>query len=127
MSRIEGKYGLKTSHAIALFVILLLNIVWFICEVIHFSDHLSSPNFWISALMFVIAVFYACYGYKKPHGNHMRYLLLLYAAFVAAFLVSSGRTMPMYLSIWASIFVPPTTAPRIQKRFITAKAIKRVI
>ena len=109
MSKIEEKYGLKTGQAIALFAILVLNAIWFVCSFVFFSDNITSYGFWISSFMFVIAAFYACYAYKKPHGNLMRYLLLLYAASVAGFLVTSGKTIPMYLSInYAAIIILST-------------------
>ena len=86
MNEIEEKYGLKPGHAIALFVILVLNIISLVCNFIKYSGNVT-PQFLICVFMFVAAAYYACYAYKKPHGNHMRYLLLIYAICGAGFVV----------------------------------------
>ena len=86
MNRIEEKYGLKTAHAMALFIILLLTIAWIVCDFVLFGFNMT-PQLWISIIMFVTAAFYALYGYKKPHGNHMRYLCLCQAIFASILLV----------------------------------------
>ena len=98
MDRIEEKYGLKTGHAIALFVIFILNIVWVVCELIVFNGNMI-PEAWLSIILLLAAVMYACYGYKKPHGNHMRYLLLLNVIFVACLLVLGVPEQPTYVTV----------------------------
>ena len=97
MNKIEEKYGLKPSHAYALFVILVLNIAWVVCNFIMFAGKMTM-QFWISILMFVGAAFYACYGYKKPHGNHMRYLCLFQAVCVAYMLFANAKYQPDYVN-----------------------------
>ena len=47
--------------------------------------------------MFAIAAIYTVYGYKKPHGNHMRYLLLLNAVDLGALLIANHSWQPAYL------------------------------
>lgn len=94
----EKKYGLKLSHAIALFVIFILNIVWLVCFFINFGGNLPIDA-WISIILFAAAAMYACYGYKKPHENHMRYLLLINAVIVSSLLVLGAKTQPTYMII----------------------------
>ena len=98
MDRIEEKYGLKTGHAIALFIIFVLNILWLICNFINISEAMI-PQFIISIVLCAAAVMYACYGYKKPHSNHMRYLLLINAVFVAWLLVLGAKVQPTYMIV----------------------------
>ena len=89
------KNKLKTGPSIALIAIVVLNVIWLVCNAIRHAGDIFS----IRTFMFIIAMFYVCYGYKKPHGNLMRYLLLLYAVSVAAFLIRDAAIQPMYLSI----------------------------
>ena len=92
MNRIEEKYGLKPGHAYALFVILVLNVLWLIAMTIHLIQSPSIFSFTIlSYIQFAFAAYYACYGYKKPHGNMMRYLLLFYAASLGLMLVMNAQ------------------------------------
>ena len=98
MSNIEKKYELKTGEAIALIVIFLLNVLWFVCNLLTFSGDISI-QFLISTFMFADAAFYTYYGYKKPHGNNMRYLLLLQAISIAVLVVVNGTTQPAFLTV----------------------------
>ena len=95
MNKIEEKYGLKPSHAYALFVILVLNIIWIVGSIVFYSRNILSHYVLMPFFMFAIAAFYACYGYKKPHGNHMRYLLILYAISVAIVVLLKGAEQSM--------------------------------
>lgn len=97
MNRVEEKYGLKFGHALALFIILILNVVWFVSDVVVFGSNLS---FTIIVAFFELAgaVVYAVYGYKKPHGNHMRYLLLFYVLCVVVLLIQFANNQPVYVN-----------------------------
>lgn len=98
MNKIEEKYGLKPSQAIALLVILALNVLWFACSIlsrIELSIGLTVDQI-ANIVMFAVTVYYVCYSYKKPHGNLMRYLILCSAVFSAV----KGITFnyPTYIS-----------------------------
>ena len=108
MNKIEEKYGLKTGHAIALFAILILNIAWIICDFILFKGNMLF-QVWVSIFMFVGAAIYACYGYKKPHGNHMRYLCLFQAICVAYLLFANAKYQPEYVNANYLIIILLTT------------------
>ena len=89
----EKKSGLKTGQAIALFAILVLNICWIIAMTVHLSQHPSLITFVVLCyIQFALAAYYACFGYKKPHGNLMRYLLLFYVATLGAMLVRKANS-----------------------------------
>ena len=105
MNKIEEKYGLKPRQAIIVLFVLALNVLWIVCNAIRHEGNILS----IRTFMFIVSTFYVCYGYKKPHGNLMRYLLLLYAASVAWYLVKDGGNQPMYLSINYAAIVMLTT------------------
>lgn len=98
MSKIEERSGSKTGQAIALFAILVLNIIWLVCNLITYSGNITIQII-IGIFRFVVAAFYAYCGYKKPHGNLMRYLLLIYAITVAALDVFNGATQPKFITI----------------------------
>lgn len=99
MSKIEEKYGLKTGQAIALFIILILNVLWIICSTItriKMFGSLPLPQI-VNIVMFAVTVYYVCYSYKKPHGNHMRYLMLCCAALEAIQYINTSFTYPTYI------------------------------
>lgn len=78
----EEKYGLKESNAIMLFVVFILAII----EIAVALKNIIAPvnaDIKVKAIFSLItllcAVIYGAFGYKKPHGNLLRYLMLLYA------------------------------------------------
>ena len=97
MSNIGEKFGLRKSQLIALIVILALNAYWLISDLIVFSGHFA---FSIVATMLeiVIAVFYTLFDYKKPHGNLLKYLLLLHVVLYGIILVNSASYQPKYIN-----------------------------
>ena len=104
MGNIEKKFGLKAGQAIALFAILLLNVAWIVCCFVENKDNLQSLVL-LPFLMFVVTVYYAYCGYKKPHGNHIRYLLLCSCAFSAFQYPYAGFKFPTYIAILTYVIV----------------------
>lgn len=96
MSNIEKEFKMRTSEKVALIIIAVLNIAWIISNLVLFSVNFASKII-IPIAMFIIAVMYALYGYKKPHGNHMRYLLLTYVVYEGIILIRSISLQPTYL------------------------------
>ncbi len=90
----EKKLGLKTGQLIALIVIAVLNVLWLTCVVI--KGNMTFTTF-VAFIEFAVAAFYAIYGYKKPHGNHMRYLLLSYAVIAAVMQLLNADWQPTYI------------------------------
>ena len=99
MSRIEEKTGLKTGQAVALLIILILNVLWIICSTWTRVKMFGSLPFnqIVNIVMFVVTVYYVCHSYKKPHGNLMRYLILCCAALEALQYINAGFTYPTYI------------------------------
>lgn len=95
MANIKEKAGLKTGQAIALIVVAVLNILWIIID--PFAHSISLANV-LTYVELAIAIFYTVCGYKKPHGNLMRYLLLLYAVAVAGLLLIFAASQPTYVN-----------------------------
>ena len=93
----ENKKNLSTGAIVALIVIAVFNILSFVCNFIMFRGHMSF-SFWVAIFEFIIAAFYAIYGFKKPHGNHMRHLLLIYAVIDAVLLLLSCTNQPTYVN-----------------------------
>ena len=97
MSNIKETTKLKAGQLIALIVIAVLNILWVVCDRIAFARSFSLATV-LTYVELAIAVFYAVCGYKKPHGNLMRYLLLLYAVADAGLLLTSVVNWPTYVN-----------------------------
>ena len=96
MSNFEEKFGLKKSYAITLLIVLVLNVLWFISNLAFFSAD-AALRICIPFVMFLVTVFYVLYDYKKPHGNTIRHLLLVYSIYTAAMLILSYTRMSISL------------------------------
>ena len=96
MSNNKEKAGLKTGQLIALIVILILNLIWIVCSFIFAKGNITF-SYVACIVMFAAAVFYTCYGYKVPHGNLMRYLLLFSAVYSAVQYVFGGIAYPKFI------------------------------
>lgn len=96
----KSKLNLKTGELIALVLVAILNIMWLVCRFISFTGKVTFQTI-TPIIMLAITAFYALYGYKKPHGNHVRYLLLIYAAHMGSLLIANqGSTwLPTYASV----------------------------
>ena len=99
MNKIEEKYGLKTNQAIALLAVIVLNVLWIICNTYKHVNKFGGLTAYqiVNIVMFGISIYYACYSYKKPHGNLMRYLILCCAALDAIQYINSILTYPTYI------------------------------
>ena len=99
MSNIKEKSGLKTGQVIALIIILILNVLWIICSTITRIERYGSLPIYqiVNIVMFAVAVFYVCYGYKKPHGNLMRYLMICCVVLDVILYINSRLTYPTYM------------------------------
>ena len=78
------KYNLTLWEGIAVFLVMLLVVVGTVNAV---SDIIQHGVTWRRCLRLVIYVFlcwYAGIGYKKPHGNLLKYLFLAFDCFVLA-------------------------------------------
>ena len=100
MNKIEEKYGLKTNQAIAILIVLILNLVWIISSTVFRIRRFGNLplNQIANIVMFGVTVYYVCYSYKKPHGNLMRYLVLCCAVFEAIQYINSRFEYPNYMN-----------------------------
>ena len=117
MNKTEKKSGLKTGHIIALLVILALNIVWLACSTltavrVYGTLPLSQI---VNIFMFAVAVFYVLVGYKKPHGNDMKYLMLGCSVYTVLQFINHGGVFPVYvvLVLFISAIVKAFMAGRL--------------
>ena len=100
MKNKESKLNLKTGEMIVLVAIAILNIIWLVCRFATFTGEFKFKTI-TPILMLIICVIYVLYGYKKPHGNHIRYLLLFYAAHMGSLLVANQGSpfVPAYATV----------------------------
>ena len=66
--------------AIVALVGLAVSIISFVWRL---NNSLSIRSFALAAVYYGFVFFYGIYGYKKPHGNMIRYLLLILAVYIA--------------------------------------------
>ena len=95
----KKKLGLKTGQLIALAIVLALNLLWIISMVIVMAEtgFVSAWNI-ASIIIWVAAIFYVLYEYKKPHGNLFRYLMLVYACDMAFMLLLNFNNQELYIN-----------------------------
>jgi len=69
-------------------IILCVALLGFIVSVVSFfwrrSGQIQSFVFGEEGIFYLFVLYYGVWGYKKPHGNLLRYLMLLLAAVTAA-------------------------------------------
>ena len=112
------KKKLSTGAVVALILIAVLNILWLICRFVSFTGTITVQTI-APIVMLLITAIYAFYGYKKPHGNHVRYLLLIYAVYMSAIVIAnqSQTWFPIYGSIAniATVLLSAYMAGRLDK------------
>ena len=91
----ENKNKLSTGALVALIVIAALNVLWIVCNLVLYSANIIF-QVWAPIVMFAIAAIYTVYGYKKPHGNHIRYLLLIHSVYMGSLLIAYQSTQSAY-------------------------------
>lgn len=67
------------------------------------NNHISIRSFILVAVYYGFVFYYGIAGYKKPHGNMVRYLLLILALYIAAsIIIMVSRFEDVSLIIFAS-------------------------
>ena len=54
-----------------------------VCFIWRLNNLVSIRSFFLIAIYYGFVLYYGIYGYKKPHGNMVRYLLLILAVYIA--------------------------------------------
>lgn len=54
-----------------------------VCFIWRLNNLVSIRSFFLIAVYYGFVFYYGIYGYKKPHGNMVRYLLLILAVYIA--------------------------------------------
>ncbi|MDO4940905.1 MAG: hypothetical protein Q4E33_04355 [Erysipelotrichaceae bacterium] len=93
-----NKLNLKTNHLIILGLIQALNIIWFVCDLIAFQGHMLF-SICLTLFELIVVVLYGIYGYKRPHSNSLRYLMLFHTAVDAYLLLTGANYQPMYVNV----------------------------
>lgn len=109
-----NKLNLKLSQLITLCLILVLNIVWFVCDLISFEGHMLF-SICLTLFELVVVIVYGIYWYKKPHGNGLRYIMLFHTVVNAYLLLIGANYQPMYVNAayLLSIILVPYMAGRL--------------
>ena len=63
----------------------LSTVVWFIAAAAHPEAGLGMGVIILSIIAYIVAMVYALHGYKKPHGNMLRYTFLVFAVSLALY------------------------------------------
>lgn len=69
-------------------IVTLLGIaVSVVCLVWRLNESIPVTSFILVAVYYCFVFYYGVFGYKKPHGNMVRYLLLILALYIAASII----------------------------------------
>lgn len=99
MENIRNKNGMKKTHIIGLVVCIILMILQAVSQI---TQLINAADFQTAAspITFIILIigfgYYALFGYKKPHGNMLRYLFLFYVICSCYFLLYYVPVYPFY-------------------------------
>jgi len=100
----------KKSNKVVISIMMVLiafGLAWSIFNFIMYSED-STPQIRITDIvMYLLVAYYGLWGYKKPHGNILKYLMLLFGvSLIPSILVSvSGSYVSQILQIIMSIAV----------------------
>ena len=91
----------KTGQIVLIGLLVLLTVLGIVCEIRYYlsmkGKFLSGASFDLIAYiaMSMCLIYYVFYNYKKPHGNLLKYLYLIFAVVILAGVVSikSERNM----------------------------------
>ena len=113
----ENKKKLGTGAVIGIVVLSVLSVAALISYIISSLRRFSSILLFVDmipiVIIFIVVAYYAAYGYKKPHGDLLRAVFLLFSArnFVAVIrdvlaLAEQGiaNTTSISFTLWAIIF-----------------------
>ena len=66
------------------------------------NNYVSIKSFILVAIYYGFIFYYGIYGYKKPHGNMVRYLLLILAFYIAASVIVLVERWDVHWIIFAA-------------------------
>jgi len=73
--------GLKKSNKVAIIIMMVLVAAGIILAIVDLINTTVFPFSFLSAvklMMYLLIAYYGLWGYKKPHGNLLKYLMLVY-------------------------------------------------
>ncbi len=119
MENIE-KNMLKKSHIIGLVICIILMVLQAVSQIMQLTiavdlQTAASP---ITFLILIVGfAYYALIGYKKPHGNMLRYLFLFYVICSCYFILGYVQAYPLYVNAFgmAKIVAFTYVAGRLDK------------
>ena len=120
MENIERKNGLKKSHKTGLVICIILMVLQIVSQIIRLTN-VSSLRAAVTPIVYLILIvgfgYYALLGYKKPHGNMLRYLFLLYVICSCYFQLRFIQSFPFYVNAFYMVKIVAFTyvAGRLDK------------
>jgi len=118
MSMDEQKSGKLNAVIIALvavigFIVALISFIW------RLNSHIPAVLFAWVCVYYGFVLYYGVRGYKKPHGNMVRYLMLILAVYIAAATItpiySFSASWPIVLSSMYAVLFMAYMAGRLNK------------
>ena len=94
----EKKKELSLGSKIALIICSVLVLANLVVEIIEMINGTSIVMSIVGLLLMVAALYYAYFGYKKPHGNLLRNVFFIYPLLYAAFLIFTPQTPEKYIT-----------------------------
>ena len=120
MENLKETAKLKQSQVIGLVICIILMVLQIVSQILQLTKA-SSIRAAVTPIVFLILIvgfgYYALLGYKKPHGNMLRYLFLFYVACCCYFMLRYVRAYPFFMNAFgmAKIVVVAYAAGRLDK------------
>lgn len=113
MEKFAERYGIKKEQAAGLGIVLALEIIVTIMTIVMIAGMLSDPGEMLGNALIVLALclltgYYTLIGYKKPHGNLLRYCMFAFAFLLVIEMVSfvnMSSQINMMLNLTAALLM----------------------
>ena len=113
MEKLAEKYGIKKEQAAGLAIVLALEVIATLITIVVVGMMLSEPGPMLGTSLIVLALcllvgYYTLIGYRKPHGNLLRYTMLAFAFLLLICMVSLAKTpspINMMLNLSAALLM----------------------
>jgi len=98
---------MKKEFKAALIINIVLTILGVACtgiEVITSARGIFIIKGFVNLCLFLVMVGYALWGYRKPHGNSLKYLMLTYAAYLLCYIyIAFLENSPLHGVVYAVV------------------------
>lgn len=111
---------MKKTVTAAIILNVVLTVLGAVCtclEVMYSAQGVFVIKGFVNLCLFLVMIAYAVWGYKKPHGNSLKYLMLCYAAYLLFYIyIAFLENSPVHALAYAVVIgVVSYVAGRLNK------------